>query len=98
MPGLYFVVVGTELLYVGKSGNLWDRWYQYPLHAVFEGAGPYAIAYHTILDPEALALAERETIRALRPPLNFHYIPGALEHQRKHRPRFYGPRKTPPPA
>lgn len=92
-PGLYFVLVGTEVLYVGKSGCLRKRWHQYPLRRLFERAGPFAIAWVEISDPEVLTVTEKGSVRALRPAFNTHYVENSLEHWHRTHARF---RKAPP--
>lgn len=41
-PGIYFVVIGNGVDYIGRSGiSLKGRWRQHPLRRVFESVGPF---------------------------------------------------------
>jgi hypothetical protein len=100
-PGLYFVLVGTDVLYVGRSGRLRTRWNQYPLRCVFEQVGPFSVAFQLIEDIDTLKATEKAVVRALRPLFNTHYVEGSLDHSRQTRAWFRkltGPRKQTPPA
>lgn len=69
IPAVYFVFEGDYLLYVGRSGNLRQRWLNnwHDKYALLCERHPITIAWFETADVKML---ERRLILVLRPPLN----------------------------
>ena len=67
--GLYFVISNKQLLYVGKSINLHNRWKQHEKHKEFCQFHNCKISWMR-RHPEDIDEYEKELIKKLVPPLN----------------------------
>ncbi len=74
-PGIYYVTVFWQPLYVGKSRNLRNRWnkrhQRYDQFAIVTWlCGPFARLHYRTLPAAQIDRAEAEEIARLRPPWN----------------------------
>jgi hypothetical protein len=83
VPGLYFVISGEWVIYVGKSErSIRSRWIQRAERRRMLVFGHFRIAYMAIEDPSTIGAREIEAIRAFSPPINGAHIPGgSADHQ-----------------
>jgi hypothetical protein len=83
-PGLYFVIRGSELLYIGMSKKSirrrWKTWHLAATYIEKRGlADDVRVAFIVYRDAGVLAADEKAVIREVRPEWNSAHVPGALE-------------------
>lgn len=74
-PAIYFILgERDEVLYVGRSVRLRQRWEAHPQKMPAAALGARRVAWH-LVDEAALVDAELAMIRQFRPPLNANGLP-----------------------
>lgn len=73
--GVYLALSGLQVLYVGATKNLHQRWNMggHHKHAALARSHCTALAWF-LVNVDNLARAEAETIRVFQPPLNIHQV------------------------
>ena len=71
-PGIYFVLDGATVLYIGRAVNLRNRWAQ---HHRLAQVGSAKIAYQEVSDPAMLDAVEIACIDHFQPTLNRTQVP-----------------------
>jgi hypothetical protein len=69
-PGIYFVIDGARLLYVGKSKDLKGRWRGHHRHKQIDAIADYPEIAFLEVAGESLLWVERDLINRFRPLLN----------------------------
>lgn len=67
--GLYFVVQNKEIIYVGASSNIKQRWYSHPVIKKLD-CGDMKIAWFPVDDGELMYYFESKLINYFKPRLN----------------------------
>lgn len=94
LPGIYFVLNGTEVVYIGKSWSIKSRWDgHHRLPQLREIGKQYSIAWLQY-QFEQLDALEFQLIQALRPRLNGSLVvPATAPRPKKSEPFKYGDKK-----
>ena len=69
-PAVYFALEGDRVLYVGRSGNLQQRWITHHRYSQLKGLNNVRIAWLECSDPSLLPEIEAALICHFLPPLN----------------------------
>jgi len=69
-PAVYFALEGDRVLYIGRSGNLQQRWAIHHRYKQLKGLNNVRIAWLECSDPSLLPEIEATLIRHFLPPLN----------------------------
>lgn len=70
--GIYFVLLGKEILYIGMANNLHQRWYAHHRYRQFKSYGDVVIAWLVVANPfhRELEVIEETYICHFNPILN----------------------------
>jgi len=74
--GIYFVLAGDTVLYIGRAASLAQRWHAHHRIAQFNEYGDCRIAWMTVDDAGLLDRLEQACITHFSPMLNSELIPG----------------------
>ena len=74
-PAIYFALEGDRVLYVGRSGNLQQRWITHHRYSQLKGLNNVRIAWLECNDPSLLPEIEAALIEYFQPSLNGELIP-----------------------
>ena len=74
-PAVYFALEGDRVLYVGRSGNLQQRWITHHRYSQLQGLNNVRIAWLECSDPSLLPEIEAALIEYFQPSLNGELIP-----------------------
>ena len=74
-PAVYFALDGDHVLYIGRSGNLQQRWMTHHRYNQLKGFNNVRIAWLECSDPSLLPEIEAALIEYFQPSLNGELIP-----------------------
>lgn len=74
-PAVYFVLEGNQVLYVGRTVNLWQRWVNHHRYSQLKGIDNARIAWLECSDSNLLPEIEAALIEHFQPSLNGELIP-----------------------
>jgi hypothetical protein len=74
-PAVYFALDGDRVLYIGRSGNLQQRWITHHRYSQLKGLNNVRIAWLECSDPSLLPEIEAALIEYFQPSLNGELIP-----------------------
>jgi len=69
-PAVYFVMEGDRILYIGRTGNLQQRWSSHHRWQQLKGIESVRLAWLECTQPELLSTIEEALIEQFCPPLN----------------------------
>jgi len=69
--GIYFVIKDGDILYVGRTANLYQRWLAHHIwQHLYDVSGELRVAWLECSDTELLPAVEKAMIAHFKPPLN----------------------------